>query len=140
MWGREAGIPISSPVPPLPPPEKTTAIAMSMAREDLSASQNRGVMQTPPDHSLHQHRVQPKGRQARQQARAEDEEEEEEEAGELEEEEEDDEDDTWDVDDHEEDMTPYSPTRPAASGGVFWPPPEGERIDSSILDDSTITE
>ena len=52
---------------------------------------------------------------------------------EEEEEEEEPEDGEWEVDDHQEDFAPYSPTKPKESGGVFWPPPAGQRMDSSLI-------
>eukprot|EP01061_Rhynchopus_euleeides_P032982 TRINITY_DN549_c2_g1_i2.p2 TRINITY_DN549_c2_g1~~TRINITY_DN549_c2_g1_i2.p2 ORF type:complete len:555 (+),score=191.60 TRINITY_DN549_c2_g1_i2:231-1895(+) len=128
MWGRESGVPVASPVPNLPLPSKNSPLADAVRARTAQVNAERAAMVASTESSaplLQDEQLEEEG----------DVDEEAEEDLDQEDEEEVEEDDTWDVDDHEEDMTPYSPTRAQQSGGVFWPPPDGKRVDSDLVQD-----
>eukprot|EP00754_Rhynchopus_humris_P002944 Rhum_TRINITY_DN11610_c0_g1::Rhum_TRINITY_DN11610_c0_g1_i1::g.45756::m.45756 len=126
VWGSESSFPVTTPVPNLDPP------SLKHSNSPSAPSKGPSALLAPPPLHGDPHAAVPQLDEEPEEAEEEPETEEEgvadDAAGH------DDEDDSWEVEHHEEDMTHYTPTRkPVQTGGVYWPPQKGQRVDSDIL-------
>ena len=126
MWGSEGSFPVTTPVPNLDPPRLRPS-------NSPQAPKGPSTLLAPPTLHGDPHAAVPQLDEEPEEAEEEPETEEEgvaDDAAAAQ----DDEDDSWEVGHHEEDMTHYTPKKAVQTGGVYWPPQKGQRLDSDILD------